>query len=145
MVDLVAPRDTVGRLSDGPEIDLPDVVAEVTAVFERYERDLVANDVEALVEWFWPDGRAVRLGIDEELYGFEEIAAYRRSRAVATPDRTLHRTVITTFGPDLATVTTEFRPLGTDVVGRQSQMWMRTPDGWRITSAHVSWSGGRRP
>jgi ketosteroid isomerase-like protein len=133
----------------GADLNRPEVVAEVRAAFERYERDLVANDVEALVGWFWDDHRAVRLGIDEELYGFDAIAAYRRGQAQATPPRTLRNTVITTFGDDLATVDTEFCPDGgpksSAAVGRQSQHWMRTPDGWRVTSAHVSWHGGTRP
>ncbi len=127
------------------ELNSADVVAEVLAAFEQYERDLVANDIDALVSWFWNDVRAVRLGIDEELYGFDEIAAYRRTQAVATPPRTLRNTVITTFGADLATVNTEFCPHGSVAVGRQSQTWLRTELGWRVVSAHVSWSGGRRP
>lgn len=128
-----------------PEIDRPEVVAEVRAAFEAYEDDLVANRVERLVEWFWDDPRAVRLGIDEELYGFEEIAAYRRSQAMATPPRSLRNTVITALGPDVATACTEFLPHGSDAVGRQTQTWIRTAGGWRIASAHVSWSSGHRP
>ncbi len=127
------------------EIDGADVVAEVRAAFEAYERDLVANDVEALVTWFWNDPRAVRLGIDEELYGFDAIAGYRRSQAQATPPRSLRNTVITTYGDTLATADTEFLPRGSDAVGRQSQTWLRTPEGWRVASAHVSWSSGVRP
>ena len=131
---------------DGPlELDSAEVVAEVRAAFDQYERDLVANDVDALVRWFWEDDRAVRLGIEEELYGFEEIAPYRRSQAIATPPRTLRNTVITTFGRDLAVVNTEFCPHGSPAVGRQSQTWLRTDAGWRVASAHVSWSGGQRP
>ncbi|MFN8053013.1 MAG: oxalurate catabolism protein HpxZ [Acidimicrobiales bacterium] len=129
-----------------PELNRPEIVAEVTAAFEAYESDLVANDVEALVEWFWRDPRAVRLGIDEELYGFDEIAAYRRSQAQATPPRSLRNTVVTTFGDHVATVDTEFVPDGSDAaLGRQSQTWLRTEVGWRVASAHVSWHAGRRP
>ncbi|MEI2655450.1 MAG: oxalurate catabolism protein HpxZ [Microthrixaceae bacterium] len=128
------------------ELNRPDVVAEVTAAFEAYERDLVANDVEALVDWFWRDERAVRLGIDEELYGFEAIAAYRRSQAQATPPRSLRRTVVTTFGDDVATVDTEFVPdAAPAVTGRQSQTWLRTDAGWHVANAHVSWHSGERP
>jgi hypothetical protein len=129
-----------------PELNRPDVVAEVRAAFDAYERDLVANDVEALVDWFWHDERAVRLGIDEELYGFDDIAAYRRSQAQATPPRSLRNTVVTTFGDDVATVDTEFAPHGSGTaLGRQSQTWLRTPDGWRVANAHVSWHSGTRP
>ena len=123
----------------------PEIVAEVRAAFERYEADLVANDVERLVEWFWNDGRAVRFGIDENLYGYADIAAYRRSQAQATPPRMLRNTVITTFGNDVATVDTEFVPDGSEAVGRQSQTWFRTQVGWRVANAHVSWLSGRRP
>jgi len=127
------------------QINLPDVVAEVTAVFERYEAALVANRVEELIELFWDDPRTVRLGIDEELYGFDEIARYRRTQAIATPPRSLRNTVVTTFGADVATVDTEFLPDGSDTIGRQSQTWIRTADGWRVANAHVSWHAGQRP
>jgi hypothetical protein len=127
------------------EIDRPDVVAEVRAAFDEYERDLVANRIDALVAWFWDDGRAVRYGIDEELIGVDAIAAYRRAQPIATPPRDLRNVVITAFGADLATANTEFLPHGSDAVGRQSQTWIRTPVGWRIASAHVSWHAGRRP
>ena len=126
-------------------LNLPEVMSEVQAAFEQYEADLVANDVERLVEWFWSDVRAVRFGIDEDLFGFDEIATYRRSQAQATPPRTLRKTVITTFGADVATIDTEFCPIGSDAIGRQSQTWLRTGSGWRVTSAHVSWRSGRRP
>ena len=128
-----------------PELNRPDVVAEVRAAFDRYEADLVANRVEALVEWFWDDPRAVRYGIDESHVGFDAIAGYRRSQAIATPPRDLRGTVVTTFGDDVATVDTEFLPHGSDAIGRQSQTWARTTDGWKVTSAHVSWLSGRGP
>ena len=129
----------------GPEINRPDVVAEVRAAFEHYERDLVANDVERLVEWFWDDERAVRYGIDEGHVGHAAIAAYRRSQAIATPPRQLRGTVVTTYGRDVATVDTEFVPDGSQAVGRQSQTWIRVDGRWRVTSAHVSWLSGHRP
>jgi hypothetical protein len=130
------------------ELDREGVVAEVRAAFEQYERDLVANDVDALVAWFWDDPRAVRYGIDEMHVGHDAIAEYRRSQAQATPPRQLRNTRITTFGDDVAIADTEFVPDGADgagVVGRQSQTWVRFPVGWRIVSAHVSWLSGRRP
>lgn len=133
------------RATDPDQINLPDVLAEVRAVFDRYETALVANDVDALIELFWDDPRTVRYGIDEQHVGHADIAAYRRTQAMATPPRRLHNTVITTFGTDLATADTEFLPDGSNVVGRQSQTWIRTPDGWRVSSAHVSWLGGTRP
>ena len=126
-------------------IDDPAVVAEVRAEFERYETALVANDREALVEFFLDSPTTVRYGIDDAQYGHEELAAFRRSQAVATPPRDLQRTVITTFGRDLAVANTEFVPHGADVVGRQTQTWMRTDHGWKVVSAHVSWLGGRAP
>lgn len=136
----MAPRPT-----DPDQINLPDVVAEVTEVFDRYESALVANDVEVLIELFWDDPRTVRYGIDEQHVGHGDIAAYRRTQAVATPPRQLRNTIITTFGADVATADTEFVPAGSDVVGRQSQTWIRTAEGWRVASAHVSWLGGVRP
>jgi ketosteroid isomerase-like protein len=136
----MAPRPT-----DPDQIDLPDVLAEVTEVFERYESALVANDVDVLIELFWDDPRTVRYGIDEQHVGHAAIAAYRRTQAVATPPRRLRNTIITTFGTDVATADTEFVPDGSDVVGRQTQTWIRTADGWRVASAHVSWLSGTRP
>jgi hypothetical protein len=123
----------------------PDVIAEVAAAFARYESALVANDVDALVDFFRDGPETVRYGIDDAQYGHDELAAFRRSQAQATPPRTLRRTVITTFGTDFAVADTEFVPDGTTAVGRQSQTWARTPDGWRVVSAHVSWLGGRAP
>jgi hypothetical protein len=127
------------------EVNEPRVVAEVEAEFARYERALVANDIEALVEFFHDAPFTVRYGIDDAQYGHEELAAFRRSQASATPPRELRRTVITTFGVDFAVADTEFVPTGSDAVGRQSQTWVKTDAGWRVVSAHVSWLGGRRP
>ncbi len=133
-------------VSELPEVNRPDVVAEVAAVFERYEAALVANDVEALVELFWDSPLTVRYGIDESHVGHADIAAFRRGQARATLPRTLRNTVITAFGDSLATADTEFVPDGVPgVVGRQSQTWVRTAHGWRVASAHVSWLGGHGP
>lgn len=133
------------RPTEPDQINRAEVVAEVTAAFEQYEAALVANDVDVLIEMFWDDPRTVRYGIDEQHLGHADIAAYRRTQAMATPPRRLRSTVITTFGTDLATADTEFVPEGSDAVGRQSQTWIRTDAGWRVASAHVSWHGGRRP
>jgi hypothetical protein len=127
------------------QIDDPAVVAEVTAEFARYETALVANDREALVDVFVDSPTIVRYGIDDAQYGHDELAAFRRTQAVATPPRALQRTVITTFGADFAVASTEFVPDGSDAVGRQSQTWARTDRGWKIVAAHVSWLGGRAP
>lgn len=128
-----------------PQINRPDVVAEVRDAFERYESALVANDVDVLVDMFWDSDLTVRYGIDESHRGHADIAAYRRTQAVATPPRDLRDTVITTFGDDVAVADTEFLPHGSDAVGRQSQTWIRTDAGWRVASAHVSWLSGQRP
>ncbi len=120
------------------EINLPEVVAEVTAAFERYEAALVANDVAVLNELFWDSPLTLRYGVAENLYGHAEIAAFRGRPRPASLDRTLPRTVITSYGRDFATANTEFVRRATGRRGRQSQTWMRTEDGWRVVAAHVS-------
>jgi hypothetical protein len=121
-----------------PTINLPDVVAEVTAAFERYEDALVTNKVEVLDELFWASPLTLRYGAGENLYGHAEIQAFRAGRPVVGLARELLRTVITTYGRDFATANCEFRRAGSERTGRQSQTWMRTPEGWRVVSAHVS-------
>ncbi len=118
------------------QINLPDVIAEVKAEFERYELALVSNDVAVLDEQFWNDPLSLRFGIGENLYGWEAIASFRSARPAAGLARTLENTVITTYGRDCATASTEFIRGGKR--GRQSQTWVRFPQGWRIVSAHVS-------
>jgi hypothetical protein len=118
------------------EINIPEVVAEVTAAFERYEAALVANDVSVLDELFWDSPLTLRYGIAENLHGHGEIKAYRAARASAGLARELERTVITAYGRDMATANTLFRRGGR--LGRQSQTWARMPEGWRVVSAHVS-------
>jgi hypothetical protein len=120
------------------EINLPVVLAEVTDAFYRYERALVTNDVAALDAMFWNSEFTLRYGIAENLYGYEAIAAFRSTRAPIDLTRELMQTTITTFGRDLATANTEFRRIGATVSGRQSHTWIRTDDGWKIASAHVS-------
>jgi hypothetical protein len=117
-------------------INLPDVVAEVTAAFGRYEVALVTNDVAVLDELFWNDPLTIRYGAGENLYGYAEIAAFRGARSAQGLERTLDRTVITTYGRDMATANTLFHRGSR--IGRQSQTWMRTGAGWRVVSAHVS-------
>lgn len=120
------------------DINLPDVLAEVTAVFERYERALVTNDITVLDELFWNNPLTLRYGVGENLYSYGEIAAFRASRPSAGLARQLLKIVITTYGRDFATANVEFRREGSNKTGRQSQTWMRTPEGWRVVSAHVS-------
>ena len=120
------------------EINIPEVVAEVRTAFERYEKALVANDVETLDRTFWNDPRVIRYSITDNAYGFEAIHASRLARPKSDLARTLERTVITTFGRDLATANTEFQRVESGRRGRQSQTWIRFPDGWRVVSAHVS-------
>jgi hypothetical protein len=121
------------------EIDLPEVVAEVKAVFERYERALVANDVVTLDELFRNDPRTIRYGAAENLYGHAEIAAFRASRSPAGLARILTRTVISTYGRDHALASTLYhRASVPGKIGRQMQTWVRFPEGWRVVAAHVS-------
>jgi hypothetical protein len=121
------------------EIDLPDVVAEVRREFERYERALVSNDVALLDALFRDDPRTIRYGGGENLYGFEEIKAFRAARPSAGLARTLSNTVITTYGRDFAVASTLYdRPSFPGKIGRQMQTWVRFPEGWRVVAAHVS-------
>jgi len=121
------------------QIDLPDVLAEVTAQFQRYEEALVSNDVAALDELFRDDARTLRYGSGENLYGYQEIMAFRAGRSPVGLMRRLDRTVITTYGRDTAVASTLFyRDGAPGKVGRQMQTWVRFPEGWRIVAAHVS-------
>jgi hypothetical protein len=120
------------------EVNLPEVVAEVTAAFERYEAAFLANDVEVLDELFWDDPRTVRFGAGENLYSHAAIARFREQRPTDDLDRELLHSVVTTFGPDVAVTSAEFRRTASGRYGRQSQTWVRTPAGWRIVTAHVS-------
>lgn len=116
----------------------PIVLAEVEAVFARYEAALIDNDVAVLDELFWSSAHTIRYGPSESLYGQDEILAFRKARPSAGLDRRLRRTVITTFGTDFATANTEFTREGGARIGRQSQSWARMADGWRVVTAHVS-------
>ncbi len=122
-------------------INLPNVVAEVTAAFDRYEAALVGNDVAVLDELFWDSPHTLRYGATENLYGYDAIQAFRAGRPSAGLARTLLKTVITTYGRDFATANVEFQRTGGARPGRQSQTWMRTENGWRVVSAHVSLLG----
>jgi len=120
------------------EINLPEVLAEVRAVFQCYEEALVGNDVAVLDELFWVSPHTLRYGATENLYGYDAIREFRANRPSAGLARTLQNTVLTTYGRDFATANTEFRRASSTRVGRQSQTWMRTAEGWRVVAAHVS-------
>ncbi len=121
------------------DIDLPDVVAEVTAAFDRYEKALVSNDVAVLGELFRNDARTLRYGIGENLYGHEAISGFRAARLPVGLNRRIAQTVITAYGRDTAVASTLFyRDNAPGKVGRQMQTWVRFPEGWRVVAAHVS-------
>jgi hypothetical protein len=121
------------------EIDQPEVVAEVKAAFERYEKALVSNDVPVLDELFRDDRRTVRYGATEILYGYDEIRSFRAARSPVALGRKLSRTIITTFGRDFAVASTLYeRPSAPGKIGRQTQTWVRFPEGWRVVVGHVS-------
>lgn len=121
------------------EVNLPDVVAEVTEAFARYEKALTSNDVATLDALFRKDPNTIRYGIGENLYGYEAIAAFRAARNPAGLMRELSKTVITAYGRDTAVASTLFsRTSAPGSVGRQMQTWVRFADGWRIVAAHVS-------
>ena len=128
----MAPTDS--RIND------PAVVAEVTALHEAYEDALIGNDVEKLTNFFWASPLALRFGVAESLYGAEEILAFRKARPVTGLDREVFNTKVVTFGDDCAIVTIEFvrDAGGIRRHGRQSQIWRKFPEGWRVVSAHVS-------
>ncbi len=121
------------------ELNNPDVVAEVTAMFMQYEQALVTNDVAVLDKLFWNHPKTVRYGATENLVGYEQIQVFRSQRSPAGLARTLENTVITVFGQDMATANTTFTRENELRTGRQSQTWVRFPEGWRIVAAHVSW------
>ena len=122
-----------------PEIDLPDVVAEVREAFAKYEKALTTNDVATLDELFRKDSRTLRYGIGENLYGYDAIAAFRAARNPAGLMRELSKTVITAYGRDTAVASTLYtRPSVPGKIGRQMQTWVKFAEGWRVVAAHVS-------
>lgn len=121
------------------ELNIPEVAQEVRAAFMRYERALNDNDVTTLNELFWKNPLTIRYGLAENLYGHDEIANFRHARPPVDLKRSIDRTVVTTFGRDFATANTEFLKTESGRRGRQTQTWVRMPEGWRIVSAHVSW------
>jgi hypothetical protein len=121
------------------EVDLPEVLTEVTEQFARYEKALVSNDVAVLDELFRDDARTLRYGIGENLHGYDAITAFRAARSPAGLMRKTAQTVITSYGPDTAVASTLFyRDSAPGRVGRQMQTWVRFAEGWKIVAAHVS-------
>ena len=121
------------------QVDLPEVLAEVTAQFARYEKALVGNDVAVLDELFRKDARSLRYGVGENLYGHDAIMAFRAARSPIGLGRRTDKTVITTYGRDTAVASTLFyRDSAPGRVGRQMQTWVRFAEGWKIVAAHVS-------
>jgi hypothetical protein len=121
------------------QVDLPDVLSEVTEQFARYEKALVSNDIAVLDELFRADARTLRYGVGENLYGYDAIMAFRAARSPVGLNRKTAKTVITTYGRDTAVASTLFyRDTLPGRVGRQMQTWVRFPEGWRIVAAHVS-------
>lgn len=121
-------------------INDPAVIAELEVLYPEYERALVTNDVEKLVAMFWDGQQVMRFGATENLYGPDELEAFRKSRPASNLARSVNRLDIVSFGRDFASITLEFeRETGTRLLrGRQSQVWVRFPQGWRIVQAHVS-------
>jgi Protein of unknown function (DUF3225) len=125
-------------MSTSTEINLPEVLAEVTQACARYEHALVTNDVVVLDELFWNSAHTLRYGVTENLYSYQEICDFRASRPSQGLARRVLKHVITSYGRDFATSNLEFQREGSSKTGRQSQSWMRTPAGWRVVAAHVS-------
>jgi ketosteroid isomerase-like protein len=121
------------------EINRPDVLAEVNAAFDAYERALVSNDVAVLDALFFDSPHTLRYGATENLYGYEAIREFRAARPGKGLERTVTARVVTSYGDAFAVANIEFRRDGEPRVGRQSQTWVRIPEGWRVVSAHVSW------
>jgi hypothetical protein len=118
------------------KVNIPEVVAEVTRAFMAYERALSTNDLETIDSLFWKSPHTLRYGPNGTLVGHEAISAFRRARNIKGIKRTLRNTMITTFGTDFAVTNTESDRAG--VTNRQSQTWVRMPEGWQIVAAHVS-------
>lgn len=123
------------------EINRPDVLAEVNAAFDAYERALVSNDVAVLDALFFDSPHTLRYGATENLYGYDAIRAFRAARPDKGLERTVTARVVTTYGDAFAVANIEFRRDNEPRVGRQSQTWVKMPEGWRVVSAHVSWMG----
>ncbi len=120
------------------DINRPDVLEEVTAAFAEYQHALVANDVAVLDRLFFDSPHTLRYGAGENLYGYDAIRAFRQARPAVNLEREVTVTAITSYGQDLAVTNIEFKRAGSERIGRQSQTWVRLPEGWRVVAAHVS-------
>ena len=126
------------RPMDDPDVNLPEVLAEIRTLFDDYERALMRNDVAALNGYFWRDPALTRYGIADKQLGYEALAAFRAATPAPDFTRELHDTRLTTFGRDMAVAQTEFTRSDSPKRGFQTQTWVRFADGWKIVSAHVS-------
>lgn len=120
--------------------NIPEIVAEVRALFERYEQALLDKDVDVLDATFWNSPHTIRLSFDQHGYGFDMIHAHRLARppGPSIKEKRL-RLEILTLGRDLATVSLVFKVRGEEAIGRQTQTWVRFPEiGWKVVNAHVS-------
>ena len=125
--------------------NIPDVVEEIRALFERYEKALIDKDVDILDNTFWNSPHTIRYAMAEHGYGFDEIHRHRVNRKPGPGIKEKRiRLEILTLGRNFATTNLEFKVRGTDLIGRQSQTWIRFPDlGWKVVSAHVSTTDGK--
>lgn len=119
------------------EINNPEVVAEVTALYKRYQDAILSNDTALLNELFWKSAHTIRYGTAENLYGHAAIAAFRSGIRPGQHARVVTKEVVTTYGRDFATTNCEYTR--GEHRGRQTQTWARMAEGWRIVSAHVSY------
>lgn len=124
----------------GIEINDAATIAELAELYPKYEEALVTNDLGTLTAMFWSAPEVMRFGVSENLYGIEELEAFRRGRSPLNLARRVIRLDIVSFGKDFGSITLEFEreSNGNTVHGRQSQSWVRLPEGWRIVAAHVS-------
>ena len=125
---------------DDLTLNIPEVVSELRDIFERYEQALIDKNVDVLDATFWNSPHTIRYAMSEHGYGFDAIHRHREARppGPGTKEKRI-RLEILTFGRDFATINLEYKVRGQDMVGRQSQTWVRFPDlGWKVVSAHVS-------
>ncbi len=126
------------------DVNIPEVVEEVTRVFERYQRALQENDIAVLDAAFWDSPHTIRYAFNDNGYGWDEIHKHRKARTGPSVQEKRLRTVVTTFGRNAATVNIEFKVRGQERTGRQTQTWIRFPEtGWVVVSAHVSMMPGK--
>jgi ketosteroid isomerase-like protein len=122
----------------GDRDELTDAADEVVAAFEEYERALIANDLDVLDGWFWHDAEVLRFGIADAQLGFAEVQAWRAAATPVPASRRITSRHVLALTPDVVCVDITFGADGQDGTGRQSQVWHRRDEGWRIVRAHVS-------